>query len=77
MQLLLQTNDPVLLSYAQSVLSDADIEPLLFDSNMSIMEGSIGIFPRRLMVRDEDADLARQTLREAGLTAELAPMPKS
>jgi hypothetical protein len=77
MQLLLQTNDPVLLSYAQSLLTDADIEPLLFDSNMSIMEGSIGIFPRRLMVSDEDADLARQTLREAGLTAELAPMPKS
>jgi Putative prokaryotic signal transducing protein len=77
MQLLLQTTDPVLLSFAQSLLVDADIEPLVFDNNISIMEGSIGIFPRRLMVHDEDADQARQTLREAGLTAELAPMPKS
>lgn len=75
MQLLLQTNNAVLLSYVQSLLADAAIEAVVFDANISIVEGSIGVFPRRVMVHAEDVSRARHVLWEAGLAAELAPWP--
>lgn len=61
----LKTNDPVLLNFAQVVLSDAGIEAVVFDSHMSIMDGSLGILPRRLMVLDADYERARRVLAEA------------
>ena len=72
MQLLLQTNNPVLLSYVQSLLADAGIEALVFDANISVLEGSIGVFPRRVMVHDADVGRARHALWEAGLASEMA-----
>lgn len=75
MYLLLQTNNPVLLSYVQSLLADAGIEVRVFDANISILEGSIGVFPRRVMVHDEDAGRARHALWEAGLASEMMPGP--
>jgi hypothetical protein len=76
-QILLQTNDPVLLSYVQSVLDDAGIHAVVLDQSMSAIEGSIGVFPRRVMVMDDDAARARTALWQAGLSAELAPLPHS
>lgn len=73
MHLLLQTTDPVLISFAQSVLEDAGISAPVFDGNMSVLEGSIGVFPRRIMVHAEDVARARLALWEAGLAGELAP----
>lgn len=64
---LLRTNDPVLLSYAAALLSDIEVESIVLDSHTSVIEGSIGALPRRLMVRDEDEAIARQRLREAEL----------
>lgn len=75
MHLLLQTNNPVLLSYVQSLLADAGIAAVVFDANISIVEGSIGVFPRRVMVHDDDARRARHALWEAGLADELTPGP--
>ncbi len=72
MTLLIRTNDLVLLSYVGSLLEDAGIEAIILDQNISAVEGSIGIFPRRVMVADEAADRARYVLREAGLGSELA-----
>ena len=63
----MRTNDVVALSYALSVLQDAGIDPLVADQYMSVMEGSIGIFPRRVQVRDADVAEARRLLAEAGL----------
>lgn len=37
------------------------------DRHMSVLEGSIGILPRRLMVADRDLFLARAVIRDAGL----------
>lgn len=34
---------------------------------MSILEGSIGIFPRRLMVRSEDLVRAERAMRDNGI----------
>ena len=51
MEELLKTNDPTVISFATALLAAEDIEVFVFDVHMSILEGSIGILPRRLMVR--------------------------
>jgi Putative prokaryotic signal transducing protein len=63
----LRSNDAVLLSYAQSVLRQAGIASLIADQYISVMEGSIGAFPRRLLVGSADGAPARRVLIEAGL----------
>ena len=67
MQELLRSTDPVLLSRVSALLEDEGIPVFELDRHMSILDGSIGILPRRLMVTDRDAFLARAILREAGL----------
>ena len=64
---LLRTNDPVLLSYAAALLNDLKVASVVLDGHTSVIEGSIGALPRRLMVRDEDESIARQRLRDASL----------
>ncbi len=66
MKELLRTNDPVLLSFATALLAEQHIEAVVLDSHTSILEGSIGAIPRRLMVRDEDHVRARRVLAEVG-----------
>ena len=69
---LFRSNDAVLLSFAQALLKEAGIEHTLLDQNMSIMEGSLGILPRRLLVVSDRHDEARTLLMEAGLGKELS-----
>jgi len=66
MKQLLRTNDMVKLSWLEALLADAGIETLVLDHHTSIMEGSIGILPRRLMVGDHDYERALQVLADAG-----------
>ena len=40
------------------------------DVHMSVLEGSIGILPRRLMVVDRDLFLARAILKDNGIEAD-------
>jgi Putative prokaryotic signal transducing protein len=61
----LKTNDAVLLNFAEAVLSDAGIESVVFDAHMSIMDGSLGILPRRLMVLNNDYERAKGVLSTA------------
>jgi hypothetical protein len=63
MKPVLKTTDPVRLSYARSLLDDAGIEYLVADEHISAIEGSIGIFPRRLMVIDEEESRALAALK--------------
>lgn len=63
---LLRSNDIVRLSWLSALLSEAGIEPILLDTHTSVIEGSIGALPRRLMVRDDDAARARRVLAGAG-----------
>ncbi len=67
MQELLRTTDPTLVPFVQALLSSEDIECWLFDVNMSILEGSLGILPRRVMVREDDLVRARAVLRANGI----------
>ena len=70
---ILRTNDPVLLSFLESLFHEADVRFLVADLHMSIVEGSIGAFPRRFMVLDDDVATARQLIADAGLAHELVP----
>ncbi|AYC99834.1 DUF2007 domain-containing protein [Neorhizobium sp. NCHU2750] len=70
---LIRTNEVVTLSLAQSLMKDAGIHCLVADQAMSIMEGSLGLLQRRLLVEEDRADEARSILRDAGLEAELRP----
>ncbi len=63
---LLRSNDPVRLSWVTALLADAQIEAVVFDTHTSILEGSIGALPRRLMVLDADLSRARHVLETAG-----------
>jgi putative signal transducing protein len=66
---LLRSNDAVLIGFAQSVLRQAGIASFVADQYMSVVEGSIGAFPRRLQVGNADWAAARLALRDAGLEA--------
>ena len=67
MEELLRSNDPVLLSFVSALLAEAGIDFMVADSNMSVMEGSIGILPRRVLVDSERIGEARSLLTEAGI----------
>ena len=65
MKELLRTNDAVRLSWIEALLASAGIGALM-DLHTSIIEGSIGAIPRRLMVAERDWARARNLLIEAG-----------
>jgi len=69
MREILRSNDAVLISFAESVLRQAGVASFLADQHISMTEGSIGAFPRRLLVGEEDWPVARRALSEAGLDA--------
>ena len=70
---LVRTNDAVLVSAVEALLNGADIPHLVLDRNMSVLEGSIGILPRRILVDEQHLAAARRLLEEAGLGHELRP----
>ena len=73
MRELVRTNDEVLLSAIKALLQSADIPHLVLDQNMSVLEGSLGILPRRILVAEEQIQSARRLLKDAGLAHELSP----
>jgi hypothetical protein len=73
MREIVRTNDAVLISAIEALLKSAAIPHLVVDQNMSVLEGSIGIFPRRILVDEDRADAARRLLEEAGFGGELRP----
>ena len=62
---LVRTNNWVMLSWLVAQLREENIEPVILDYNISIVEGSIGAFPRRVMVDEVDYPQARVILAEA------------
>ncbi len=64
MKEVLRTNDITVIAFAKSLLAGEDIDCFEMDVHMSILEGSVGVLPRRLMVRDTDLFLARAALRD-------------
>jgi hypothetical protein len=73
MRELVRTNDAVLVSAVGALLDGAGIPYFVLDQNMSVLEGSLGILPRRVSVAEEHARAARRLLKDAGLGHELRP----
>jgi hypothetical protein len=70
---IVRTNDPVLISVIEALFNGAHIPYLVLDQNMSVLEGSIGMLPRRILVDDGSEQEARTLLTDAGLGKELRP----
>ena len=68
---LVRTNDAVVISFIESLMRDAGIPILVADQNMSILDGSLGILPRRILVDADDAARARRILADAGIAHEI------
>jgi hypothetical protein len=64
MKELLRSTDPTIMAFASALLEGEDIDCFQMDVNMSILEGGIGIFPRRLMVHEDDYDDALVVMRD-------------
>lgn len=64
MKELLRTNDPTVIAFATALLDGEGIAVFEMDVNMSVLEGSIGILPRRLMVREDDLTRAERVMRD-------------
>jgi hypothetical protein len=66
MRTIARSNDPIRLSFLTALLEDAGIPAVVLDTHASILDGSIGAVPRRLVVAEEDETRARRVLTEAG-----------
>jgi hypothetical protein len=64
MKEILRTTDPTLVAFSTALLRAEGIDCFVLDVHMSVLEGGIGLFPRRLMVADRDAFRARAILRD-------------
>ena len=73
MRELIRTNDMVLISAVVALLDGAGIRHMVLDQNMSVLEGSLGMLPRRILVSEGYELRARQLLQDAGLGKELRP----
>lgn len=67
MKELLRTTDPTTIAFATALLAGEGITAFEMDVHMSVLEGSLGILPRRIMVRDGDLFLARAILKDNGI----------
>lgn len=67
---LLRSNDPVLISFATSLLQDAEIPHSVADSHMSTIDGSINAVANRVMVVEGRLDDARRLLVDAGVAVD-------
>jgi hypothetical protein len=67
MRELLRTNDPTVIAFSTALLRAEDIDCFVLDVHMSVLEGSIGLLPRRMMVADRDLFRARAILKDNGV----------
>jgi Putative prokaryotic signal transducing protein len=73
MREIVRTNDAVLISAIEALLKGANIPHMVLDQNMSVLDGSIGMLPRRIVVDEDHSARARRLLVDAGLGHELRP----
>jgi len=66
---LLRSNDPVLISFAASLLEDAKVPHVVTDSHMSVIEGSVNAIMNRVLVAEDQYETARELLTDAGVNA--------
>jgi len=64
MKEILRSTDPTVIAFSTALLRGEDIDSFVLDVHMSVLEGGIGLFPRRLVVADRDAFRARAILSD-------------
>lgn len=67
MKELLRTTDPTIIAFATALLQGEDIDAFPVDVHMSVLEGSIGILPRRLFVPESDWRRACRVMSDNGI----------
>jgi hypothetical protein len=72
MKELFRTNDIVLISFIESLFNEENINYLVVDQHMSIVEGSLGAIPRRVLVDTTQLARAKRIITDAGTAHELA-----
>ena len=70
MKELLRTTDPTIIAFATALLQGEGIDAFPLDVHMSVLEGSIGILPRRLFVPEEDWVRACRVMADNGISVE-------
>ena len=73
MREIVRTNDAVLITAIEALLKGAGIRHMVLDQNMSVLDGSLGMLPRRIVVDEDYVAQARRLLTDAGLGHELRP----
>jgi len=73
MREIVRTNDAVLITAIEALLKGANIPHMVLDQNMSVLDGSLGMLPRRIVVDTDYVGRARRLLTDAGLAHELRP----
>jgi hypothetical protein len=73
MREIVRTNDAVLITAIEALLKGANIPHMVLDQNMSVLDGSLGMLPRRIVVDTDYLARARRLLNDAGLGHELRP----
>jgi hypothetical protein len=71
MKELVRTNDAVIISFIEALMRDAGIAFIVADQNMSVLDGSIGILPRRILVDEDELERAKKILADAGIGNEI------
>ena len=64
MKEVIRTNDLATIAHIKLLLTNEDIEYFELDVHMSVLEGSISILPRRIMVVDSVFERAREILTD-------------
>ncbi len=71
MKELVRTNDLVLITLIEALLKEQSIDYIILDQNMSVLEGSVGAIPRRIMAMNDHYERAKRILIDAQLGVEL------
>jgi hypothetical protein len=65
MKELMKSNNPVLLTYIDALLNEANIDHEIADLHIGTLDGVIGALARRVMVNEEDYEAAREIVSTA------------
>jgi hypothetical protein len=68
MREILRTTDPTVIAFAEALLRGEGITAFTLDVHMSVLDGSLGILPRRMMVAGRDHTRAFAALKANGLS---------
>jgi len=71
MREIVRTNDAILITAIEALLTGAGISHMVLDQHMSVLDGSLGMLPRRIVVESDQVNRARRLLTDAGLAHEL------